>query len=278
MLQVDQVGAVLWAYGKWQALAGLPVQENHRIMIERAASYLLSRQDAESGLHKNAFDTWESFVGSFSYSNAAIHAAFLTAAKLLGEAKYSEAARRLKAGVLAHFVRKDKAGYRYLVRGSKADGSPDTTVDSSALGAIEPFGLLDLTNSGELTLALGTLRAVTEHLEVPWQGGHAIRRVEGDTYVGGVPACVNTLWMARCCLKVAHRLRQINREPEAVALTKRAQGYLQVVLRRATPTGLLPELMQGPTGQTYWAAPHGWAMASFVSAVLALKAQLGSKP
>jgi GH15 family glucan-1,4-alpha-glucosidase len=42
------------------------------------------------------------------------------------------------------------------------------------------------------------------------------------------------------------------------------------VLRRSTPTGLLPELMQGPSGQRYWAAPHGWAMASFVSGVLML--------
>jgi hypothetical protein len=41
-------------------------------------------------------------------------------------------------------------------------------------------------------------------------------------------------------------------------------------LHRATPTGLLPELMQGPEGQRWWAAPHGWARASFVSGVLGL--------
>jgi GH15 family glucan-1,4-alpha-glucosidase len=107
-------------------------------------------------------------------------------------------------------------------------------------------------------------------LEVPWMNGRAIRRFEGDAYVGGVPACVNTLWMSRCALRLAARLRELNRAEEAQVLEHDAQTYLQTVLRRATPTGLLPELMQGPTGQTYWAAPHGWAMASFVSGVLAL--------
>jgi len=279
MLQIDQVGAVLWAYGKWmdsvegQDKGSFAVPENHQIMIRKAADYLLSRQDAETGVHRNAFDTWETFVGSFTYSNAAIHAAFLTAARTLGDQKYADAAQRMKAGVLAHFVR-DAGAYSYLVRGFHSDGTPDNTVDSASLGAIEPFGLLDLNQAGDLELAQGLIRAVTERLEVPWEGGHAIRRFEGDGYVGGVPACVNTLWMARCCLLVAAKLRETGRAQDASVLTSRAEGYLRVVLRRATPTGLLPELMQGPTGQRYWAAPHGWAMASFVSGVLELARQL----
>jgi GH15 family glucan-1,4-alpha-glucosidase len=127
-----------------------------------------------------------------------------------------------------------------------------------------------LNDDNELELALGTLRRTREVLEVPWMGGRAIRRFEGDAYVGGVPACVNTLWAARCGLKLAARLRELGRHEEAQVLISDAREYLQTVLRRATPTGLLPELMQGPTGQEYWAAPHGWAMASFVSGVLAL--------
>jgi GH15 family glucan-1,4-alpha-glucosidase len=298
-LQVDQVGAVLWAFGKWfdsrvptepepvelsldalraqispesaariersvlAKLRGESVKPTHREMIRKAADYLLERQDTETGVHRNAFDTWETFVGSFTYSNAAIHAAFKVAFNVLGDQKYADAAQRMKEGVLKHFVRESPSGYRYLTRGFKADGSPDEVVDSASLGAIEPFELLDLDVPEELELAVGTLRAVTEKLEVDWMGARAIRRFEGDEYVGGVPACVNTLWMARCCLHVA--VKNGDRE-----LVERAQSYLQVVLKRATPTGLLPELMQGPTGQSYWAAPHGWAMASFVSGVLKL--------
>jgi oligosaccharide amylase len=278
MLQVDQVGAVLWGYGKWLAVSGeTNVLQNHAEMIRKAADYLLSRQDPNTGVHRNAFDTWESFVGSFTYSNAAIYAAFLTAAKVLNENKYLEAANKMKAGVVEHFVR-EAHGYRYLVRGFKADGWPDDVVDSASLGAIEPFGLLDLDIPSDLALAEGTLRAVVERLEVDWQGGRAIRRFEGDAYVGGVPACVNTLWMARCCLKVADKLDELGRGEEAARLTSNARGYLQVVLRRATPTGLLPELMQGPTRQNWWAAPHGWAMASFVSGVLWLARRTATAP
>ena len=298
-LQVDQVGATLWAYGKWfgaqigaettpvedslqnlralikpgerahfetanlAKMRGQSVKPTHREMIRRAADYIISRQDAKTGVHRNAFDTWETFIGSFTYSNAALHAALRVAFDVLGDEKYAEAAAKMKLGVLTHFVRHLSDGTPYLTRGFHSDGSPDETVDSASLGAIEPFGLLDLNVPAELELAVGTLRAITEKLEVDWMGARAIRRFEGDAYVGGVPACVNTLWMARCCLLVAAKNGDLS-------LVERAQSYLQVVLRRATPTGLLPELMQGPTGQTYWAAPHGWAMASFVSGVLAL--------
>ena len=261
-LQIDQVGAVGWAYGKWLDLnPDWVVSLEHKQMLRKAADYLMSRQDPETGVHRNAFDTWETFVGSFTYSNAAIYAAFLTAHRVAGDEKYLDAARQTKAGVLRHFVR-ETGDYAYLVRGFRADGAPDETVDSASLGAIEPFGLLDLNVPAELELAQGTLRAITERLEVDWMGARAIRRFEGDEYVGGVPACVNTLWMARCCLHIAAASGETD-------LVERARSYLSVVLKRATPTLLLPELMAGPSGQSYWAAPHGWAMSSFVSGVLA---------
>jgi len=269
-LQVDEVGAVGWALGK--ALDVSPdyqVTDEAKEMMRRSGDYLLSRLDPQTGVHQNAFDTWESFIGSFTYSNAAIYAHLLTATRVLEEPRYAEAAARLKEGVLHYFVR-ETIGFRYLVRGFRSDGSPDETIDSANLGAIEPFGLLDLTNDAELELAQGTLQIISERLEVDWQGGRAIARFEGDEYVGGVPACVNTLWMARCCLHVAEELLRRGRSESANDLIERAEGFLHVVLKRATPTGLLPELMQGPDGQTYWAAPHGWAMASFVSGVLKL--------
>jgi len=191
---------------------------------------------------------------------------------LLKDDRYAAAARQVKEGVLLHFVKNNA-----LVRGFDNRAELDGTIDSASLGAIEPFGLLDLEHNLDLRIAEATLRTVSERLEVDWEGGRAIRRFEGDVYVGGVPACVNTLWMARCSLKVAARLRVLGRKADADSLTDKAQVYLSTVLRRATPTGLLPELMQGPTGQRYWAAPHGWAMSSFVSGVLLLAEQLAER-
>lgn len=264
-LQIDQVGAVLWLAGKY---ADEETAQNFAPAMRAAADYLLSRLD-ENGVHRNAFDTWETFVGSFTYSNAAIYAALEATARVLADEKYAAGAARVKRGVLNNFAR-DNGEYSFLVRGLDARGVADETLDSASLGAIEPFELLDLENESELELARGLLRAVTEKLEIEWEGGRAIRRFQNDAYVGGVPACVNTLWMARCCLRVAFRLREIGQENEARVLAERTQIYLQTVLRRATPTGLLPELMQGPDGARWWAAPHGWAMASFCSGVLQL--------
>lgn len=274
MLQIDQVGAVLWGYGKWLAMQDKKFKPKpaHAEMVRLAADYLLSRL-TEKGVHGNAFDTWETFVGSFTYSNAAIYAAFVTAHQVLGDEKYAEGARRVKEGVLTHFVRNGDKNCEYLVRGFTGSGESDNIVDSASLGAIEPFGLLDLENPADLKLAIGTLQEISRRLECDWEGGRAIRRFEWDAYVGGVPACVNTLWMARCSLTIAARLRALGDVEEAEALTRKAETYLLTVLRRATPTGLLPELMQGPTGQRFWAAPHGWAMSSFVSGVLLLAEQ-----
>ena len=94
-------------------LRGQSVKPTHREMIRKAADYLIERQDENTGVHKNAFDTWETFVGSFTYSNAAIHAAFKTAFAVLGDEKYDEAARKMKQGVLTHFVRESPDGYKY---------------------------------------------------------------------------------------------------------------------------------------------------------------------
>ncbi len=262
-LQIDQVGAVLWAVGKWAAQGGIPTPE-HKEMMRKAAGYQRSRLTS-LGVHASAFDTWETFIGSFTYSNSALWAGFKAAATILNDGEFEEEARRLKEGVLRNFVHNGT-----LTRGFNEHGQPDLTIDSSALGAIEPFGLLDLTDAHELALAEGTINAITIHLETDWEGGRAIRRFQGDAYVGGVPACVNTLWMARCCCKLATRLLEIGRREDCIELTDRAEGYLTTVLKRATATGLLPELMQGPDYQRYWAAPHGWAMASFVSALLRL--------
>jgi glucoamylase len=277
-LQIDQVGAVLWAFGKWRKYLGnnkkkLPAKKlaAYKSMVEKAADYLLTRL-TEKGVHGNAFDTWETFVGSFTYSNAAIYSALKEAGEFLGDDKYLQGAQTVKDGVLRHFVR-ERNGHKCLVRGLDSNAQPDEAIDSSSLGAIEPFELLDLSVPAEFELARGTLKAMREALEVDWMGGRAIRRFEGDAYVGGVPACVNTLWMARCSLRLAKVLRERGEHEEAREWRDIAQLYLQTVLRRATPTGLLPELMQGPTGQAYWAAPHGWAMSSFVSGVLELARQ-----
>ncbi|MCS6861917.1 MAG: hypothetical protein NZT92_16550, partial [Abditibacteriales bacterium] len=107
-------------------------------------------------------------------------------------------------------------------------------------------------------------------LSAPIDGGRGIRRFEWDSYVGGPPATVNTLWFVRVLLRLAKQYALTHDRARARALRERATPYLLTCLQRTTPSGLLPELMAGPHGKPYWAAPHGWASASLVFSVLLL--------
>jgi GH15 family glucan-1,4-alpha-glucosidase len=110
---------------------------------------------------------------------------------------------------------------------------------------------------------------VVAHLGVNYQDGVAIRRYEGDSYVAGAAGGVNTLWLSRVLLRLA--LHYASRDAaKAAAYRERALGHLEVVRRRATQPGLLPELIGETPSSSGWAVPHAWAMASFVVNVLLL--------
>lgn len=100
-------------------------------------------------------------------------------------------------------------------------------------------------------------------------GAETLRRFEGDSYAGGAPSAVTTLWLARAFLALA---RAGDTGQQAAAdYRARATASMRVVMVHGTPSGLLPEMMGHRPGD-YWAAPHAWAMASFVTAAVALSA------
>ena len=90
-----------------------------------------------------------------------------------------------------------------------------------------------------------------------------LRRFEGDAYLGGVVGCVNTLWAAQIYLRLA-QAEQGDKPGEARDFRNRAVDYIRLSLARATPTGLLPELIGLQPDTPYWAVPHGWASALMV--------------
>jgi GH15 family glucan-1,4-alpha-glucosidase len=100
-LQIDQVGAVGWILGKYMAHLKANKQKLapkkkaiYAEMMRKSGDYLLSRL-TERGVHGNAFDTWETLVGSFVYSNASIRSSLLISAQLCGDDKYLEGANAM---------------------------------------------------------------------------------------------------------------------------------------------------------------------------------------
>lgn len=119
------------------------------------------------------------------------------------------------------------------------------------------------------------VQVIRERLTKRLPDGEAIIRHEGDDYVDGSAGGVNTLWLARVLLRLALYYKDRD-AAKAVAYRESAEQYMRVVIARATTTGLLPELI-GSNTTSRWAAPHGWAMASFIQCALLLN-QLVAAP
>jgi len=270
-LQLDESGAavlVLCAALQQQIRAGQKreaMAEGLWNAAKAGAVALANRLDA-SGYHTPACDLWETSEGVFAYTQAAVAAALATSARLACEMEEVALAQRLQAAAgLARRAALSLYGGGYFARGRR-DGRLDPTADSSVLGLVEPFGILDLSVPEERTMAESTLLVIEKRLGYDYPDGRGIMRYEGDTYLGGVVGAVNTLWAALVC----YRLAETADDPsETERYVKRAEEYLASVLARTTPAGLLPELVPSRAGVPYWAAPHAWASALLVNCVLA---------
>jgi GH15 family glucan-1,4-alpha-glucosidase len=116
-------------------------------------------------------------------------------------------------------------------------------------------------------MALDNLTTIEDVLGQETPAGPAIRRYEGDAYLGGTVGCVNTLWAALVKLRLAQAF--FADDPVlARQLAMSARSFIHTSLAHATPAGCLPELMAADDFP-YWAAPHAWASALLVKSALA---------
>jgi GH15 family glucan-1,4-alpha-glucosidase len=272
-LQIDQTASVLFAMGRHARR----LHERQRLEFfeeiwdsaRRAADYLCRSISPQTGLHTTAFDLWETFRGTFTYSNGAISAALREAAYLARHTaqhrladKWEAAAAAVKQVVMAQLWQGEA-----FARGFDADGQLDRSLDASAMGLITPFEVLRLDDPEEREVARKALEGLAKRLVRQGDGAEALLRFEGDQYAGGGPSALATIWFAQSLLRLA--LAPGASEAEASSYRDRAIASLRAVLRSGTTTGLLPEMM-GPGPGGHWAVPHAWAMGAFVTACLLL--------
>ncbi len=273
-LQIDQTASVLFAMG----LHGRGLGESARkafvqdswTCIERAAAYLVDDVSPDHCLHTPAFDLWETFRGTFTYSNAAISAALREAAFLARHAgqerlseKWGAAAAAIKTAVMSRLWQEGA-----FARGLDRENRLDSAADASVLGLIVPFEFLRLDDGGESEIASSAVEDLVQRLSQPSDGAELLLRFERDDYAGGGPGALTTLWLARALLRLAVACRDDRQR--ASSYRARAVSSMRAVLDAGTSTGLLPEMMGGGTGG-HWAVPHAWTMASFVAACLLLE-------
>jgi len=266
-LQIDQVAAVVTALYEW---SNEPIPR-FAPMMERASDFLLDFC-AENGLHGTAADCWEKFSGTFTYSNAVIYRAFLSAAVWQEKSGNVEKAEQLKMSAkrVKEILLSTLYNGEYFARGIVGNGEVDYCVDAAFFGLVEPFRLLDLNSEIELKMAENMVEITNERLLKELPEGMGVLRHENDDYVDSSAGGVTTLWFARILLRLAVQLKEGDMA-KADGYFEQGVSFLRAVARRSEKTlYLLSELIGG--GDTdYWAMAHGWAMAEFVECVLLIE-------
>ncbi len=274
-IQLDQTCAVLHAAGQFTRLLGQDgesFRESFRPVAVAATRAILDYV-GEDGLHLPAIDLWENSVGTFAYTQAGVIAALREADEVFGlePSRTGPAVRAsMREKLIKTFWQPDRQ--RWLRR-ITPEGEPDATLDSSAMGLIYPWETLDLADPNDRSLAMATLNGIAQDLRSDAKGGGAILRFAGESYMGGGPGCVNTIWLALCRLLMARTSDHLDEKRQQVNL---ALEHLRVALANSSPTGQLPELI--PKIQfDYWAAPHAWACSLFIEAVMVLRTLAGER-
>jgi glucoamylase len=276
--QIDETGSILFLFeAAWQELQDDLLDAELWPAARRAADFLLTFRDSDTGLPLRSIDLWEERVGVHAYSVAAIGAGLKAAAALASRHEpgiapaYIEGAssvcealdRQLWDAQRERYLRSRLVGaqrgaavsanggkntiqlpLRYPNRTTPAVIDVDATVDVSLLGLAWPYGVIDPRSSRMRK----TVEAIESSLLLP-DGG--VLRYEGDAYAGGNPWILAALWLGLW-------YRQVGNE----------DGYLRCVnyaVSRQTKVGLLPE-QTTRDGQPAWVVPLTWSHAMFILA------------
>ncbi len=278
-LQLDETGAALHAIAEVARLLDDPgLVDELWPTILAAADALVALLDPATGLPAASMDPWEERLGVHTFTAAATAAGLAAAATLAGgrdvaaARRWASAAERVRAGI-DRWLWSEEHG-RFLrsrdVARVDADGAPvppaylpaqrrpdavtiegrpvhdvasvdaiDATVDASLLGLTYPFGIV----AHDDPRMRATVEAVARELATDCG---ALLRYRGDTYLGGNPWVLTTLWLGLA-----------RRAPGAAV----PAGGLDVALAAASPTMLLPEQVDAVTGRPVWVVPLAWSHA-----------------
>lgn len=275
-LQVDETGTLLWGmlnhYNYVKRIEFLQYVWNS---VTAGADFLIKFIDANTGLPKPSFDLWEERFGEHAYSSAAVYAGLNSAteiAKILGKSgeqyvKWGECAKSIKQAIVKCFWKEDYKRFirsvRVKLNGWGPEPSQSTTmieinpkgymrdvtledwkVDVSLVGLSIPFDVFD---SNDIMIK-DTVLLIEQVLTSEGVGG--IKRYENDSYIGGNPWVLTTLWVALYHAKTGNYTK--------------AKEYLYWAADSKTEMGLLPEQRNKYTGKPDWIIPLTWSHAMYV--------------
>lgn len=211
-------------------------------LVKRGSNFLETFVDSR-GLPLASYDLWEERKAINAYSVAAVVHGLERAERIseqLGKSRgrWRKASQRMREAMLEHLWN-DKRGCFY-----KSIDPLDETVDASTLLTIK-LGILDPRDARAERL----VQTVERRLWRKETGG--VARYEGDTYYGHEnPWLICTLWLAEAHLILGR--------PE------RTRELLEWTAATAGATGLLPEQLDGRTGEATSVTPLVWSHSTFL--------------
>ena len=255
------------------------VNELYEPFIKKAARFIMSYVDKDTGLPLPSYDLWEEHRGVFSYTVATVYGGMNAAANMaqaIGNDQEAEVfhlfARRIKEAALKYLY--SEKHQRFLKMVTFEDDKvlkEDATVDAS-LSFVWRIGLLPANDPR----VVSTMKAIYETLWVKGPIG-GLARYENDYYqrdfpsekhpeITGNPWIVTTLWYAMWKIEVAKKEEDLQ---EVVEL-------LDWVVDRANEAGILAEQVDPFDGHPLSVAPLTWSHAEFVMTVLNFQKKLES--
>ncbi len=265
-IQEDSTALVIFAlwqfYDKSKDLEF--IESIYNSLIKKAADFLVTYRDEQTGLPKPSYDLWEEKWGTSTFTAAAVYGGLMAAAnfaKVLGKLKsgniYHKAALEVREGILKYLY-DEKTGYFHkLMRFNGKELLLDTTVDISSVYGIYQFGVLP-PNDQRVIRALGV---AVKKLDTK----NGLARYDGDSYcrtndnLPGNPWIITTMWLAEHQVALASSQKEL--EP--------VKKWLSWAAKHSFASGILPEQINPDTSEPISVAPLVWSHAEFVRVIIA---------
>ncbi|MDR4505038.1 MAG: glycoside hydrolase family 15 protein [Candidatus Scalindua sp.] len=269
-IQEDETALVLWAIGQYYDIYRNieVIRSLYHTFIEKAADFLVSYRDEQTGLPLPSYDLWEERRGVLSFTTAAVYGGLIAAAKLSEIFCHTEKARlyRQTAAQMRNAIgkylysEKHKRFVRMIYPKKDGGYEIDATVDASLYGMFA-FGVY---HPDDIKVK-NTMRSIEESLWVKTNIGGIARyerdpyqRVSNDESMPGNPWIICTMWLAQYQSLIAKSTKDL----ECVV------QHLKWAVSRALPSGVLAEQIDPYTGEPVSVSPLTWSHATVVQTVI----------
>lgn len=269
-IQEDETALVLWVIWQYYDMYRKidVIRPLYHSLIEKAADFLVSYRDEQTGLPLPSYDLWEERRGILSFTAATVYGGLMAAANLsdifyhTGKSTiYRQTAAQIKTAIDQHLYSEQHKRFLRMIYPKKEGGYEiDATIDASLYGMFA-FGVYDPDD----IKVQNTMKAIEETLWVKTKIGGIARyeqdfyqRVANDGGIPGNPWIICTMWMAQYYIATAKSLEEL----------EKVTNYLRWAVSRALPSGVLAEQINPFTGVPVSVSPLTWSHATVVQTVM----------